>query len=76
MSNKKRCARRLGAFILQILKRELEGLGRTALVHARGKELGLAVQAYANAEVAIVRVGGWGCLGDTRPERALWFSGN
>jgi hypothetical protein len=61
-------------FLLEYLATELQGGGRIEAVRPTTSDLGLAFRADAKAEGQSVCVGGWECLGNTRPAEARWFS--
>jgi hypothetical protein len=61
-------------FILKLLEKELDGEGRVEEVRLTTKDLGVAFRADAKAEGQCVRIGGWECLGGTRPAEARWFA--
>ena len=61
-------------FVLRLLESEFLGPGRVAEVRVVSRDLGIAFRADAKAEDQSVRIGGWECLGGTRPGAARWFS--
>ena len=61
-------------FILRLLETEMRGEGRVEEIRLVTKDLGVAFRADAKAEGQCVRIGGWECLGGTRPAEARWFA--
>jgi hypothetical protein len=62
------------AFIFKFLASEFLGEGRVEQIRVKAKDLGIAFRADAKAEGQCVRLGGWECLGGTRPAQARWFA--
>ena len=61
-------------FLFSFIAGQFDEEFRTTVVKPRGVDLGVAFSADAKAEGQLVVLGGWECIGGTRPDQARWFA--